>query len=164
VTAAIRGRGWRDGLALAGFVVVCFGVAAVGGAVTTTSVGSWYQALAKPSFNPPDWVFGPVWTVLYAMMALAGWRVWRVGQGGPLRTAVALFVVHLALNLGWTVLFFGLRRPELALAEIVVLWLAIAATIAVFRRIDAAAAWLMVPYIAWVSFAAVLNAAIAVLN
>jgi len=164
VTAGPGRPGWRDGLALGGFAAACFAVAAVGGAITATSVGTWYQGLAKPSFNPPDWLFAPVWTALYAMMAFAAWRVWRVGQGGRLRAALALFFVQLALNLGWTVLFFGLRRPALALAEIAVLWLAIAATMVAFRRIDAAAAWLLVPYIAWVSFAAVLNAAIVTLN
>ncbi|MGE0746004.1 MAG: TspO/MBR family protein [Rhodospirillales bacterium] len=162
---AVPGRpGWRDGLALGGFAAACFAVAAVGGAITATSVGTWYQGLAKPSFNPPDWLFAPVWTALYAMMAFAAWRAWRHGRGGRRRAALVLFFVQLALNLGWTVLFFGLREPAAALAEIAVLWLAIAATIAAFRRIDAAAAWLLAPYIAWVSFAAVLNAAIVILN
>ena len=158
---ATGGRAWAG---LAGFVLVTFAVSAIGGAVTATSVGTWYQTLARPSFNPPDWVFAPVWTTLYALMAFAAWRVWRRAGFAQARAALSLYVVQLALNLGWSVLFFGLRRPDYALAEIVVLWLAIAATWLAFRRIDGPAAWLLTPYLAWVSFAAVLNGAVVALN
>jgi tryptophan-rich sensory protein len=148
----------RELASLAGFLVVSFIVASLGGWVTASSVGTWYQGLAKPSFNPPDWVFGPVWTVLYALMAIAAWRV-RAS-----RTAMLFWSVQLALNLLWSVLFFGLRQIGLALAEIAVLWVAIAATALVFHRTDRLAAALMLPYLLWVCFAAVLNAAIWTLN
>ncbi len=141
------------------WIGLCFAAAAIGGAITATSVDTWYATLAKPWFNPPAWVFGPVWTVLYAMMAAAAWLVWRRGRGVA-RPALALFVVQLALNVGWSGLFFGLRSPGLALIEIVLLWLAIAATAAAFARHDKVAAWLMLPYLGWVTFAAALNAAI----
>lgn len=154
---------WRDGAALLVAVVICFGVAAVGSVATASSVSSWYLELTMPSWNPPSWVFGPVWTLLYAAMAVAAWLVWR--SPGPGRgVALGVFGVQLALNGLWSWLFFGFRRIDLAFYEILVLWLAIAATIWVFRRISSTAAWLLVPYLAWVSFAAVLNAAILSLN
>lgn len=151
-------------VALAGFLALCFGVAAIGGAVTATSVGTWYAGLAKPSFNPPAWVFGPVWTALYVMIALAGWRVWcrRERPGAPF--ALGAWGLQLALNLGWSLLFFGARLVGVALAEIVLLLVAIVLTAALFGRIDRVAGWLLVPYAAWVGFAAVLTAAIWRLN
>ena len=147
-----------------GFIVIlalCLAVSAVGGAVTATSVGSWYALLAKPAFNPPNWIFAPVWTALYFMMAIAAWRIWR--RGGA-RWALSLFALQLALNLAWSIVFFGLRAPGAALAEILVLLLAILATTVVFWRSDRVAGMLFVPYAAWVAFAAVLNAAIWQLN
>lgn len=126
--------------------------------------GEWYASLRKPSWNPPGWVFGPVWVALYTTMALAAWLVWRRGgfaaQGRPL----ALFLVQLVLNAAWTPLFFGLHRPGLAFAEILLLWLAIVATLAMFRPVSRTAAWLLVPYVAWVSFASVLNGSVWRLN
>lgn len=150
--------------ALAVFLVLCLLVAAVGGAVTATSVGTWYAALAKPAFNPPDWIFGPVWTVLYLMIAVAGWRVWRWRERPGARLALGAWGVQLALNLGWSFLFFGARLIGAALVEIVVLLAAILATAALFWRIDRLAGWLLVPYLAWVGFATVLNAALWRLN
>jgi benzodiazapine receptor len=154
----------RSWIALAGFVALCFAVAAIGGAVTAASVATWYAALAKPPFNPPDWVFGPVWTVLYVMIAVAGWRVWcrRGRPGAPL--ALGAWALQLALNLGWSLLFFGAHRIGAALAEIGVLLLAIVITATLFWRIDRVAGGLLVPYAAWVAFAGVLNAAIWRLN
>lgn len=146
-----------DLLGLLGFLAICFAVAAAGGAITASSVGSWYQTLQKPSFNPPDSIFGPVWTVLYGLMAVAGWRVWRRLGWHKGFEPLALFAVQLALNLTWSVLFFGLRRIGAALVCIVILWVAIAGTAATFRWIDRLSAWLLVPYLAWVLFAAVLN-------
>jgi tryptophan-rich sensory protein len=145
-----------DAIALVLFLVLCQAVGAGAGFATSAAVRDWYPALAKPFFNPPPWVFAPAWTLLYVLMAVAAWRVWRTG---PL-----LFGLQLALNLLWSVLFFGLRSPGLALAEVVLLWLAIAATALSFRPHDKTAAVLMLPYLAWVSFAAVLNAAIWYLN
>ncbi len=154
----------RELVALGVAVAGCLAVAALGGAVTAQSVGGWYQTLSKPAFNPPDQVFAPVWTVLYVMMAVAAWRVWRRREAPGRGRALALFAAQLALNLAWSVLFFGLQAVGAALVEILVLWLAILITTAAFARIDRAAAWLMVPYLAWVSFAVALNAAIWRLN
>jgi tryptophan-rich sensory protein len=147
----------RQALVLVAFIAVCLAVGALGGAITATSVGSWYQHLRKPSFNPPDWVFGPVWTALYIAMAVAAWRVWRRLGLWEARFALTLFAGQLALNLGWSVLFFGLRQIGLALIEITVLLIAIASTAFAFARTDRAAALLLVPYLTWVAFAATLN-------
>ncbi len=138
---------------------LCFGVAALGGRWTATEIPTWYRTLARPTFAPPNWVFGPVWSVLYLLMALAAWRV-SLAQAGPLRTAaLALFVAQLALNLAWSWIFFGRHAIGAAVVEIVVLWVAIGATTLVFARVAPVAAWMMAPYWAWVTFAAVLNAA-----
>jgi benzodiazapine receptor len=145
----------RQALVLLAFIAVCLGVGALGGAVTATSVGTWYQQLNKPSFNPPDWVFGPVWTALYIAMVVAAWRVWRAQ--GLTRLPLTLFAAQLALNLGWSILFFGMRQIGLALIEIAVLFMAIVSTASVFRRTDRAAALLLVPYLTWVAYAAMLN-------
>ena len=154
----------RDVLALLGFTAACLAVAGVGGAVTALSVDDWYRELTKPPFNPPDWVFAPVWTALYLLMAIAAWRVWRYRHYPGRRPALVLFAIQLALNLLWSCLFFGLGAVGVALVEIVALWAAILATAAKFVRIDLAAGWLMAPYAGWVSFATVLNAAIWWLN
>ena len=147
---------------LIGFLAVCLGTAAIGGAVTSSTVGTWYRTLDKPFWTPPDWVFAPVWTALYVSMAVAGWLVWRRGVG--VRLALILFAVQLALNLGWSVLFFGLRSPGAAAVEIVCLWAAIVATTVVFFRRVRLAGWLFVPYALWVTFAAALNVAIWQMN
>lgn len=147
----------RMTLGLIGFVVLCLAAGGIGSIFTAQSVGDWYVALRKPSFNPPSWVFGPVWTALYIAMGVAAWLVWR-RQGAPgVWTALAVFGVQLALNVLWSYLFFGLRLPGVAFAEILVLWAAILATILLFRPISPLAAWLLVPYLAWVSFASLLN-------
>jgi tryptophan-rich sensory protein len=158
------GRGRRELLALAGFVAGCLAIAGLGGAATSLSVGGWYQDLTKPPFNPPDQVFAPVWTALYLMMAVAAWRVWRHRESRGRGRGLVLFALQLALNLLWSCLFFGIMAVGAALIEIVFLWVAIVATAAAFGHIDRAAGWLMVPYAAWVLFAAVLNAAIWWLN
>ncbi len=148
-------------LALAGFFVACFAVAAIGGLTTAQSLADWYPTLRQPSWQPPSWLFGPVWTVLYAMMAVAAWLVWQKGDS---KTAMFLFFGQLALNLAWPILFFGAHSPGLALMNIGMLWLAIAATIFAFAMKSRTAAFMMVPYIMWVSFASALNAAIWMLN
>lgn len=154
-------KSWRgDALGLIGFVLVCFAVAGVAGAVTADTVDTWYRTLDKPAFTPPDWIFAPVWTVLYAAMAIAGWRVWRrTGFAGG-RTALTLFAIQLLLNGAWSLLFFGGHRIGLALIDIVLLLLAIVATTFAFWRIDRVAGVLFVPYLLWVGYAAALNAAI----
>lgn len=156
--------GSRDWKALAGFIAIAVLVYGAAGGLTSVSVGGWYQTLAKPAFNPPDWLFAPVWAVLYVVMAVAVWRVWRRRLHSLRAVALGLFAVQLALNLGWSALFFALQAVGPALVEIAVLWLVIAATIAAFFRVDAMAGWLLVPYLAWVTFAVALNAAIWHLN
>lgn len=154
----------QDLIGLAAFVVLCLAVSGIGGAITATSVDTWYQALKKPSFNPPDWVFAPVWTSLYVLMAIAGWRVWRQARMAGAWRALAVFAVQLGLNLGWSSLFFGLRRIDLALLEIAVLLLVIVANTVLFWRIDRWAGLLFLPYVFWVAYAAVLNASLWQLN
>ena len=157
-------RSSRDVLALAVCLGVCFGAAALGAAFTGPAVRTWYQKIRRPAFAPPDWVFGPVWTLLYAMMAAAAWLVWRRADAAGRGLALALFGVQLALNAAWSPIFFGLRSFGGALVDIVALWLAIVATIVAFWRVSAPAAALLAPYLCWVSFAAVLNFAIWRLN
>lgn len=151
-------------LALAGLVAATLAVGAVGSAVTAPAIPTWYAGLARPSFAPPNWVFGPVWTTLYVMIAVAAWLVWRLPPGAARRAALRLFVAQLALNSLWSILFFGVRRIDLALLEIAVLWAAIAATTVAYARLSRPAALLMLPYLAWVSFAAALNLAFWRLN
>ncbi|HEY8277271.1 MAG TPA: TspO/MBR family protein [Methyloceanibacter sp.] len=148
-------------LALIVFVGACFIAAAMGALFPP---GDWYERLAKPSWRPPNWLFAPVWTAIYLTIAVSGWLVWRkyglAGAAGPL----AIYVLQLVLNAAWTPIFFGLRRPDLAFFEIIVLWIAIVATIVIFYPIHPAAALLLVPYMAWVTFAAALNFSVWRLN
>ena len=136
-------------------------VTAVVGSLFSVSAGSTYMALEQPSWAPPSWLFGPVWTLLYVMIAFAGWLAWRAGAT---RRELTLFGVQLVLNAAWTPLFFGLGWFWVAFAEILVLWLAIVAVIVAFAKRSKAAGLLLVPYLGWVSFAAALNLSIAVLN
>ncbi len=151
----------REVLALVGWLTLTFVASATGVFVST---GGWYAALVKPSWNPPGWLFGPVWTLLYAMMAVAAWLVWRAGGWSTQRRALGLYLCQWALNALWTPLFFGLQRPDLAFAEIVLLDLAVLATAVAFWRVRPAAGLLLVPYVLWVAFATVLNFTIWRLN
>lgn len=153
-----------DIIGLLGFLAVCFAVAGAAGAVTADSVASWYPTLTKPAFTPPDAVFAPVWTFLYVAMAVAAWRVWRKAGFDGARTALTLFAVQLFLNGAWSFLFFGAHRIGLALGDIVLLLMAIAATTVAFWRIDRIAGLLFVPYLLWVGYATALNAAIWLAN
>jgi tryptophan-rich sensory protein len=138
-------------------LVICFAASGVGALFTTPKIDGWYATLARPAFAPPNWVFGPVWTTLFAMMAVAAWLVWK--RDGFQRGALplGLFGVQLALNVLWSVLFFGRENPLAAFVEILLLWgFILATTISFFRR-SRTAGLLMVPYLCWVSFAAVLN-------
>lgn len=119
--------------------------------------GAWYASLQKPSWNPPGWLFGPVWTLLYVLMAVAAWQVWRRGGFKANRVPLACFLVQLALNAAWTPLFFGLHQPGWAFVDITLLWLAIVFTLVAFWRAHRVSAWLLAPYLAWVSFASILN-------
>ena len=151
----------RSIIALIGWLVLCF--AAAGTAVFVSTDG-WYAALQKPSWNPPAWLFGPAWTLLYITMAVAAWLVWREGGWKAQWRTLGLFLLQWLLNALWTPLFFGLHHPGLAFAEIILLWLAIAATLVSFWRVRQVAGVLLAPYLAWVSFAAALNFTIWRLN
>ncbi len=150
--------------ALIFFVGVSFGAPAVSAFFSITSGGDWYRELNKPWFNPPAWIFGPVWTLLYLLMGIAGWLVWRQGSGWPLQRAMGLFALQWVLNAAWTPLFFGMHRPGLALLDLVALWCAIVGSIAAFLPISRAASLLFAPYVLWVSFATILNATLWWLN
>jgi benzodiazapine receptor len=151
------GRSWA---ALGGFLVACFAAAGLGGWIAAGAIPGWYATLEKPRFTPPDWIFGPVWTVLYLLMALAAWLVWREPESGRRTKGLRLFWAQLVLNVGWTAIFFGLHRVGVAALEIVLLWMAILATAYRFFRIRRVAGWLLTPYAVWVAYAALLNWAI----
>ncbi|MCC6695601.1 MAG: tryptophan-rich sensory protein [Candidatus Hydrogenedentes bacterium] len=144
--------------ALLVFLLLAYGAAAIGGAATATSVNTWYPALNKPSWTPPGSTIGTVWSILYFLIGLSAWRVWL--NGGLRENALTLgaWAVQLVLNTLWSVVFFGLQRPGLAFAELVLLWLAILATTVLFFRKDLWGGLLFVPYLAWVTFAGFLNA------
>ncbi|HLN95511.1 MAG TPA: TspO/MBR family protein [Flavobacterium sp.] len=148
------------------FVATCLTVGFLSGLATREGVTTWYRTIEKPSFNPPNWVFAPVWSLLYVMMGVAAGRIWgRIDASGPeVRRALVFFWIQLALNALWSVLFFALWNPLLALVELVLLWLMIYETWYKFKALDRVAGWLLVPYLAWVSFAGVLNASIWWLN
>jgi translocator protein len=128
------------------FLFLCYGAAVLGSLWTSSSVGTWYADLRKPSVNPPKWIFAPVWSALYFLMATSMWLVWRKAGWSGARFALAVFFGQLALNVAWSGLFFGLRRPGTALVEIVFLFGAVVATALAFRSISGLAFWLMVPY------------------
>lgn len=144
-------------IGLAVFVFICLGAAALGGIATGPAIDGWYRTLEKPPWRPPNWVFGPVWTVLYLLMAVAAWLVWRSARWRSAAIPLGLFAVQLILNVAWSWIFFRLQLPGWALLELVILWLAIAMTTWAFFRRSSTAGWLMVPYLAWVSFAGALN-------
>ena len=144
------------------FVLTCVAIGYLSGQVTQSSIKTWYPDLVKPSFNPPNWIFAPVWGLLYIMMGIAAGLVWsRIDfEREAVRKALIFFVIQLALNSLWSFLFFGLKNPMLAGIEIVLLWLMIYETYIKFGKIDKIAGYLFIPYILWVSLAAVLNASI----
>ncbi len=147
------------------FILLSQAAGLIGSIFTGPAIPGWYAGLNKPGFNPPGWLFGPVWLILYTMMGLASYFVWQKWNSGSLsRVALIIFFVHLALNALWSFLFFGLKNPQLAFFEIILLWVSILALIILFWAIDRRAAYLMIPYILWVSFAAVLNFSIWRLN
>ena len=151
-------------LTLLFWLFACFGVAAAGARWNLTEIPGWYRTLVRPSFAPPDRVFGPVWTLLYLLMAIAAWRVSQESPSPTRSAALLLFAVQLGLNLGWSWIFFRKHAIGWALAEIALLWISIGITTLLFGRIDPLSAWLMVPYWIWVSFASILNAAFWKLN
>jgi tryptophan-rich sensory protein len=159
-----RRRPWEIWLGLGLFLALVGATAWLGTQVTLPSLG-WYATLAKPGFTPPDRVFGPVWTVLYVLMAVAAWRVWKAeANPSSSRRALAMFLAQLALNALWSPVFFGARRPDVAFVLIVMLLGALCVTLLQFFRVDRLAGWLLAPYLLWIAYAAVLNGAIVLLN
>jgi translocator protein len=160
----------KSALVLIAFVAISFAVAAFGSVSTIDNVDGWYADAAKASWNPPNWIFGPVWTLLYTLMSVAAWLVWRERSRVNVRPALAMYVIQLVLNAIWTPLFFGayplIGAPALwiALAVIIAIDVTVLLTMLRFWPIRRAAAWLLVPYWAWVLFATTLNAALAILN
>ncbi len=151
-------------IGLAAWIGVCFLAAAVGSLATTSSVNGWFAEVNKPTWNPPNWIFGPVWTTLFLMMGVAAWLVWKKSGFKNAKLELSWFLFHLVLNVLWSVLFFGMQQMGMACIEIVVLWLSIAATIFMFYQHSKLAAGLLVPYLMWVSFATFLNYTIWRLN
>lgn len=152
-----------NNLKLIFFVGLCLAAGALGSVFTTRAIGGWFATLVKPAFSPPNWVFAPVWTTLFILMGIA-WYLVNKKKSSQLARANKLFLLQLGLNVLWSVLFFGLHSPSLAFIGIIALWLVIVATIRAFAAISKPAGQLLWPYIAWVSFAAFLNLAIAILN
>ena len=148
--------GRHQAAVLGAFVGICLVAGVVGSIATTPQIPTWYASLNKPSWNPPSWVFAPVWTALYVMMGVAAWLVWRK-VSAPHERVFLWFWIQLVLNAIWSFIFFGLEQPGLAFAEIILLWLSIAATLGAFRKYSRVAALLLTPYVGWVSFAAYLN-------
>jgi benzodiazapine receptor len=139
-------------------ILICLIAGFLGSLATRSSIPTWYAGLTKPPFNPPNQIFAPVWTILYVLMGVSAFIIWRRGlQDRHVKVALSIFAVQLVLNVLWSVLFFGLRFPFPAFTEIIILWIAILFTILSFRKISLTAAMLMIPYFLWVSFAAILN-------
>ena len=154
----------KQAIGLIVFIVVCLGAGGLGAIATTPEIDGWYKTITKPTWNPPDYVFGPVWTTLFITMAIAGWLVWKPAGFKAVMVPLSLFGIQLVLNVAWSWVFFGLHQPGWAVIEIIVLWAVILATTVTFFRSSKVAGWLMVPYLAWVSFASVLNFVIWRLN
>jgi translocator protein len=144
-------------ISLMPFIVVCFAAASVGSFITNTSVNTWYAQLRKPDWTPPNWIFGPVWTTQYVLMAVSAWLVWRTTEWSVAKSALILFGIQVALNTLWTLLFFGLREVRLAFVEIMLLWMMVVATVVSFLPLSRLAAWLLLPYLLWIGFASYLN-------
>ena len=139
-------------------IVICLAAGAVGSIFTADAIPGWYATLNKPSFNPPNWLFGPVWTLLYIMMGVSLFLIWKEGTGNALvKPALSIFIAQLVLNLLWSVVFFGMQSISGGLVIIILLWIAIIFTITKFQKISTTAGILLIPYLLWVSFASVLN-------
>ena len=143
-------------------IVVCLGAGWLGSLLTRPALTTWYEGLSKPNWTPPNWLFAPVWTILYVAMGVAAWLVWR--RGSLTTVPMRLFLLQLLLNVAWSAVFFRFRSPGWAFLEIVALWCAILFTAIAFGRAAPVAGWLMIPYLVWVSYAAALNFAIWRLN
>ncbi len=145
-------------LALLGSILLCEAAGAIGSFFTMSAIPTWYATLVKPSFAPPNWLFGPVWTTLYALMGISLYLVWSAGwKRREVKIAVGVFLFHLALNASWSWMFFGLRSPVIGLMGISAIWIFIVVLYFLFRRIKPLAAYLLIPYFLWVSFASLVN-------
>lgn len=144
-------------LALIIAIIIPLAIGGTAALFTVPNIQGWYQGLNKPSFNPPNWIFAPVWNTLYILMGIASYLVWRERKLKNLTPALSLYFIQLVLNFFWSLIFFELHQPGYAFVEVLILWLFIFSTIISFSRINKAAAWLLVPYISWVSFASLLN-------
>lgn len=146
-------------------LLICLVAGFIGSFFTTPAIGSWYVTLVKPEFNPPNWIFAPVWTTLFILMGIALYLVWQAGlKKSNIKMAFRFFIVHLGFNTLWSILFFGLKSSFWALVDIALLWLMIVFLVYCFYRIHKLAAWLLIPYLLWVSFATILNYSIWLLN
>jgi tryptophan-rich sensory protein len=146
-------------------VVGCELAGIVGSIFTAPAIKTWYETIKKPSFNPPNWLFGPVWTILFFLMGVSVFLIWKKGLQFPgTKTAIIIFIIQLIFNILWSIVFFGMKSPMGALVVIVILWIFILMTIIKFFPLSNLAGWLLIPYILWVSFASILNLAIVVLN
>jgi tryptophan-rich sensory protein len=164
-SGTMRNMSIRDILKLVVSIVTCLGAGAIGSIFTRSAIPTWYATLEKPSFNPPNWLFAPVWTFLYILMGVAAFLVWRKGlENRQVRIALIVFLIQLVLNALWSVVFFGLESPLYGLIVISILWIAILVNVIKFFRISRVASVLMWPYLLWVTFAAVLNSSIWLLN
>ena len=153
-----------NGIKLILSIVLCVSLGSVGGLVTVSEIPTWYASLNKPSFNPPNWLFGPVWTILYLLMGISVYMIWKQPVSTERNKALQLFILQFILNFCWSFIFFGLHATGWALIEMIALWILILLSILHFAKHSKTAAWLLVPYISWVSFALLLNAAIWKLN
>ena len=152
-------------LPLLGWIALCEAAGIIGSFFTVQAIPTWYAVLVKPSFSPPNWLFGPVWTMLYMLMGIAAYRVWRLGTNKPaVKAAVSLFLVHLFFNAIWSILFFGAKNIPLAFVDISIIWVTLIVLIFRFKKLDRTSAYLLLPYLAWVSFATVLNYSYWLLN
>jgi benzodiazapine receptor len=145
-------------------LLITIGVGTIAGIATASSIGNWYEHISKPTFNPPNWLFAPVWTVLYIMMGIALFQIWKQTPSAERSKALTVFAIQLFLNFIWSFIFFNFHQIGLALIVIILLWIFIVITIYKFRQLNKTACYLMVPYLIWVSFATVLNASIFRLN
>ncbi|MCC7552480.1 tryptophan-rich sensory protein [Candidatus Micrarchaeota archaeon] len=150
---------------LIGFIILCLLAGIIGSIFTTQNIPTWYESINKPSFNPPNWVFGPVWTILYVLMGISAYLIYSKGiKKKEVKLALIIFGIQLVLNTLWSILFFGLTSPLFGLICIIFLWLFIVLIMKLFYKLDKKAAYLLIPYILWVSFATILNYYIFILN
>lgn len=155
---------WTRWFGLVLCVLICLGAGGLGAIATTPEIDGWYRTIVKPEWNPPNWVFGPVWTTLFVLMGISAWLVWKPAGFRAAATPLALFAAQLTFNVAWSWIFFGMHQIGWAVIEIIILWATILATTVAFFRRSKPAGWLLVPYMGWVSFATMLNFAIWRLN